>query len=64
MEVGEADLDDPRVFQAVQEYLAALEAGRRPARAEFLAKHSEIASALEECLAGLDLVHTAGPKLR
>ncbi len=65
MEVGETDLDDPRVFQAVQEYLAALEAGLpRPPRQAFLAKHSEIASALAECLAGLDLVHTAGPKLR
>jgi len=64
VEVGEADLDDPRVFQAVQEYLAALEAGRRPARDAFLAKHADIASALEQCLAGLDLVHTAGPKLR
>ena len=29
----EPDLDDPRVFQAVQEYLADLEAGRKPDRA-------------------------------
>ena len=60
----EPDLDDPRVFQAVQEYLAALETGRKPDRAAFLARHPDIAPALAECLAGLDLVHTAGPKLR
>jgi len=58
------DLDDPRVFQAVQEYLAALEAGRKPDRDAFVARFPEIAPTLTECLAGLDLVHTAGPKLR
>jgi serine/threonine protein kinase len=61
---GEPDLDDPRVFQAVQEYLAVLESGKRPDRAAFLARHADIAPALSECLAGLELVHTAGPKLR
>src|SRR5262245_59030460 len=60
----EPDLDDPRVFQAVQEYLADLEAGCKPDRAAFIARHPDIAPALAECLAGLDLVHTAGPKLR
>src|SRR5205807_1437452 len=30
----------------------------------FLARHPEIAPALSECLAGLDLLHTTGPKLR
>ena len=58
------DLDDPRVFQAVQEYLAALEAGRKPDRDAFVARHPDIAPALAQCLAGLDLVHTAGPRLR
>jgi hypothetical protein len=58
------DLDDPRVFQAVQEYLAALESGRKPDRDAFLANHPDIAPALAQCLAGLDLVHTAGPKLK
>ncbi|HKB02099.1 MAG TPA: serine/threonine-protein kinase [Gemmataceae bacterium] len=64
MDAGEPDLDDPRVFQAVQEYLAALEAGKRPDRSAFLARHAEIAPALSECLASLELIHTAGPKLR
>jgi serine/threonine protein kinase len=58
------DLDDPRVFQAVQEYLAALEAGRKPDRDAFVARHADIAPALAQCLAGLDLVHTAGSKLK
>jgi serine/threonine protein kinase len=58
------DLDDPRVFQAVQEYLAALEAGRKPDRDAFVARFPDIAPALNQCLAGLDLVHTAGPRLR
>jgi hypothetical protein len=64
MEPAEADLDDPRVFQAVQEYMAALESGRRPDRDEFLARHADFAPALAECLAGLELVHTAGSRLR
>lgn len=58
------DLDDPRVFLAVQEYQAALKAGRKPDRDAFVARHPDIAPALRDCLAGLDLVHTAGPKLR
>jgi serine/threonine protein kinase len=61
---AEPDLDDPRLFQAVQEYMAALESGRKPDRDEFIARHADIAPALSECLAGLELVHTAGPKLR
>jgi serine/threonine protein kinase len=61
---ADAELDNPRVFQAVQEYLAALEAGKKPDRDRFVAERPEIASALSECLAGLDLVHTATPKLR
>jgi serine/threonine protein kinase len=61
---ADAELDDPRVFQAVQEYLAALESGHKPDRDRFIAERPEIAAALTECLAGLDLVHTATPKLR
>src|SRR5438105_9665598 len=64
MDAHDPDLDDPRVFQAVQEYMVALESGRKPDRDAFLARHPEIAPALSECLAGLDLLHTTGPKLR
>jgi serine/threonine protein kinase/WD40 repeat protein len=49
-------LDDPRVTRALEDYLAALEAGRPPDRAEFLARHSGIAPALASCLAGLEVL--------
>ena len=55
--------DDPRVAAALEEYLAACEAGRKPARAAFLARHPEIAEALAGCLAGLDLIQSAVPDL-
>lgn len=64
VEASEHDLDDPRVFKAVQEYMGALESGRKPDRETFLARHAEIAPTLAECLIGLDLLHTAGPRLR
>jgi serine/threonine protein kinase/WD40 repeat protein len=57
--------DDPRVIAAVEEYLAALDAGRRPDRTQFLARYPrEVAAALAECLDGLELVRSAGLGLR
>jgi serine/threonine protein kinase/Flp pilus assembly protein TadD len=53
---GAEGLDDPRVTRALEDYLAALEAGRPPDRDEFLARHAEIAPALAGCLPGLELV--------
>jgi serine/threonine protein kinase/tetratricopeptide (TPR) repeat protein len=59
-EEAEASLpDDPRLAEALQEYLAALEAGRPPGRREFLARYPVIAAKLETYLAGLDLLHAA-----
>jgi serine/threonine protein kinase len=55
-------LDDPRVFQAVQEYLVALEAGERPEPEEFLDRHPEIRESLTECLEALQFVHTAAER--
>ena len=52
--------DDSRVLRAVEEYLAALEAGRAPGRAEFLARHAAVADRLGEYLDGLELIHRAG----
>jgi hypothetical protein len=49
--------DDPRVVQAVEDYLAALEAGQKPDRAVFLAAHAEVADVLADCLDGLELVY-------
>src|SRR5688500_290261 len=55
--------DDPRVVQALDEYVAALEAGRRIDRAAVLAAHAEIAEPLGRCLDGLDLVHEGARQL-
>jgi WD40 repeat protein/serine/threonine protein kinase len=55
--------DDPRVIAAVEEYCAALNAGRKPDRQAFLARHAEIAGALAKCLDGLEFVHAAAPRL-
>jgi serine/threonine protein kinase len=55
--------DDPRVIRAVEEYLAALEAGPRPDRQQFLARQPEIAEALAGCLDGLEFLHAAAPQL-
>ena len=50
---------DPRVIAALEDYLSEARAGARPDRAEFLARHAEIASALGECLGGLDFIQDA-----
>src|SRR5262249_40423811 len=55
--------DDSRVYLAVQEYLALLEAGQKPDRAEFAARYPDIAAALDDCLAGLDFVQAVAPGL-
>jgi len=54
-------LDDPRVIQAVREYLADLEAGKKPDRLPFLGRFPEIAGPLAECLDALEFMHAASP---
>src|SRR5262245_41409768 len=54
---------DPRVTRAVEEYLDALKAGRRPDRRQFLARHPAIAEALAECLDGLEFIRAAATDL-
>jgi serine/threonine protein kinase/Flp pilus assembly protein TadD len=44
---------------ALEEYLAAAEAGRAPPREEFLARHPELAEDLDACLAALQLIGRA-----
>ncbi|HTU89245.1 MAG TPA: serine/threonine-protein kinase [Gemmataceae bacterium] len=51
------ELEDPRVVEALDEFLAALEDGHTPERQTFLAQHPEIAAALAECLEGMDVLH-------
>jgi tetratricopeptide (TPR) repeat protein len=48
------------VIAALEEYLAAMQEGRAPARTDFLARHTEIAAALGECLEGLEWIR-GGP---
>ena len=48
-------------LRAVEEYPAALQAGQRPDRHEFLARYPEIAAALADCLDGLEFVQAAAP---
>jgi serine/threonine protein kinase len=54
---------DSRVTDALERYLAEIEAGRTPDRAAFLAQHPEIAEELADCLDGLDLVQSAADGL-
>jgi serine/threonine protein kinase len=58
---SEPELDDPRVVAALEQYLAAIEAGERPNRQAFLARHADVAEALAECLDGIEALHVAAP---
>ena len=58
------DTDDPRVLAAARDYLAELEAGRKPDRKRYEQRHPELAGAISECLAGVELAHAAGEALR
>ncbi len=51
--------DDPRLMQAVEEYLGELEAGRVPNRQEILRRYPDLSGPLTQCLDGLELVHKA-----
>lgn len=48
------------LVQLLDQYLAELQAGRTPDKAELLARHPELAQQLEDCLAGIEFVHKAG----
>jgi len=56
-------LADPRVFRAIQDYQAEVDAGRRPDRAEFVARYPEVAEALAGCLHALDFLRAASRSL-
>ncbi len=56
--------NDPRIVQALEEYLKAVESGRAPDRAAFLAQHADIASPLGECLEGLEFICQAASQVR
>ena len=56
--------DDPRLMQAVQEYLHLLEGGQAPNRAELLRRYPDLAEPLTQCLDGLEFVHKAAIRPR
>jgi hypothetical protein len=51
--------DDPGVASALAAYLADLEAGRQPSRAEWLERYPEIARELADCLDVVEFVRSA-----
>jgi len=51
---------DAHLAEVLEQYLEALETGTAPPRAEFLARHPELAEQLEACLASLDFIRRAG----
>jgi serine/threonine protein kinase/Tfp pilus assembly protein PilF len=59
----EAEPDDPRVIQALEEYAALLQAGRGPNRKEFLARYPGLTEVLTAGLDGLELLNAARPQL-
>ena len=63
--VSEAALGEveARVLSAVEEYNAAIHAGQKPNRHEFLARHAAIAGPLAKCLDGLEFVNSVAPEL-
>jgi hypothetical protein len=58
------EAEDPRLIEAVREYMALLEAGVHPNRHEFLSRYPEIAAELSTCLDGLAFVHSAAAQMQ
>ncbi len=57
-------LGDPSVVCQIEQYCAALEAGRNPDRQELISRYPQIADELAACLHGLEAVHQFGPQFR
>jgi serine/threonine protein kinase len=55
--------DDPRLMEAMREYMAGLDSGRRVNRRELIARHPEIATELSACLQGLSFIQGAAGQL-
>src|SRR5947208_2956594 len=62
--IGEASgFDDPRLIAAVEEYMAAIQAGERIDRRDLLLRYPEVAGKLSICLDGLALVNSAADQI-
>ena len=57
----EDHLEDPRVFAVVQEYMAQLESGKNPNRADYVNRIPELSDAVRQCLEGLEIVRAEAP---
>lgn len=55
--------DSPRLVAALREYEAALLAGKRPNRGEFLARYADLGEDLTDGIDGLDFLLSAGSRL-
>ena len=47
------------MVKILDEYLAGIKAGQMPSKEELIARHPELASQLQACLAGLEFIHAA-----
>jgi hypothetical protein len=56
--------ESPRLVAAVREYTAALEAGQRPSRQEFLQRYADVAEELAACIDSLAFVHSAAAQMQ
>lgn len=56
--------DSPRLVAAIREYEAALLAGKRLDRREFLARYADLGEELIDGIGGLDFLHSAGSRLQ
>ena len=56
--------ENPRLLAAVQEYMAALDAGQQPSRQEFLTRYADIAEELAACLDSLTFLHSAAAQMK
>ena len=61
LQPAEDEMEDPRIFAVVQEYMEQLEAGKSPDRAEYMSRHPELSDAIRQCLEGLEIVHAETP---
>lgn len=60
----DATTEDPRLLQAVQEYLAEVEAGQRPDRRAFASRYPDLSTLMIPYLEALDAVQAATPLLQ
>lgn len=58
---NQVDENDPRIMQASRDYLAELEAGRKPIRQAYFETYPDLAEMLSECFDGIELAHALRP---